>query len=259
MQPNLLIVFTCLIFFPGALQQPMVSYSSDSFSSRTHNNPYRTIAEIPMPAGYSRVALEPGSFGAWLRDVRLKEEMVVYLYNGNRKINQRAQFSVLDISTGNRDLQQCADAVIRIRAEYLYEQKRYGEIVFLDNNGTRYSLPLGADRKKFNAYLEKVFIRCGTLSLERQLKRVAVMNTIMPGDVFIKGGSPGHAAIVMDVAMNSRGEKIFLLANGYMPAQDIHVVINPRVPGLSPWYSTDYDSIVELPEYRFASNQLKHW
>ena len=259
MQPNLLIVFIWSTFFPGALQQPMVFYSPDSFSSRIDYNPYRTIAEIPMPTGYSRVALDPSSFGAWLRNFRLKEDKVVYLYNGNRKINQRAQFAVLDISTGNKDLQQCADAVMRLRAEYLYKLKRYGAITFLDNNGTRYSLPEGADRKKFTAYLENIFMRCGTLSLEKQLKRVGVMNTIMPGDVFIKGGSPGHAAIVMDVAMNSRGKKIFLLANGYMPAQDVHVVINTRKPGLNPWYAIDYDSLAELPEYTFTLNQLKRW
>lgn len=259
MQPNLLIVFIWLIFLPVDLQQPTVCNSPDSFSSHTACNPYRTIAEIPMPVGYSRVALESGSFGAWLRNFRLKEDKMVYLYNGNRKINQRAQFAVLDISTGNKDLQQCADAVMRLRAEYLYEHKRYGEITFLDNNGTRYSLADGADRKKFASYLDNVFVRCGTLSLEKQLKRVEVINTIVPGDVFINGGSPGHAAIVMDVAMNSRGKKIFLLANGYMPAQDIHVVINPADPGLSPWYATIYDSIIELPEYRFTLNQLKRW
>lgn len=147
MQPNLLIVFIWLIFFPGDLQQPMVSNSSDSFSSRTAYNPYRTIAEIPMPASYSRVALESGTFGAWLRNFRLKEDKVVYLVNGNRKINQHAQFAVLDISTGNKDLLQCADAVMRLHAEYLYEQKRYGEITFLDNNGTRYSLAEAAGKK----------------------------------------------------------------------------------------------------------------
>ncbi len=75
------------------------------------------------------------------------------MYNGNRKINQRAQFAVLDISTGNKDLQQCADAVMQLRAKYLYEQKRYDEITFLDNNGTRYSMPAGAGRKRFNVYL----------------------------------------------------------------------------------------------------------
>jgi Domain of unknown function (4846) len=38
---------------------------------------------------------------------------------GDMKARQDVQYAVLDISVGNRDLQQCADAVMRIRGEYL--------------------------------------------------------------------------------------------------------------------------------------------
>jgi len=36
------------------------------------------------------------------------------------------------------------------------------------------------------------------------------------GDVFIVGGSPGHAVIVVDMAQNDNNEKIFLLAQSYI-------------------------------------------
>lgn len=35
------------------------------------------------------------------------------MYNVAEKQNQQAQFAVLDISVGNKNLQQCADAVMR--------------------------------------------------------------------------------------------------------------------------------------------------
>ena len=92
-------------------------------------NPYAAISEIPLPAGYSRVKTEKNSFGEWLRQRPLKTDKTVYLFDGTEKQNQAAQFAVLDVSVGERDLQQCADAVMRLRAEYLFAQKRYAEII----------------------------------------------------------------------------------------------------------------------------------
>src|SRR5437867_4432670 len=64
------------------------------------------IVNINPPAGYHRSAQPAGSFGEWLRMIRLKKDRKVYLYNGRLKSNQDAQFAVLDIPVGNKDLQQ---------------------------------------------------------------------------------------------------------------------------------------------------------
>ena len=85
------------------------------------------------------------------------------------------------------------------------------------------------------------------------------MSSILPGDVLIRGGSPGHAAIVMDVAINNKGEKIYLLANSYMPAQDTHIVINPGDGAISPWYTASDNRDIQLPEWTFTPNQLRRW
>ena len=55
--------------------------------------------------------------------------------------------------------------------------------------------------------------------------KVSIEN-IEIGDVFIQGGFPGHAIIVVDLAENEVGEKCFLVAQSYMPAQEIHVLKN---------------------------------
>lgn len=67
-----------------------------------------------------------------------------------------------------------------------------------------------------------VFQYAGTASLERELKPVKVSDLSI-GDVLINGGHPGHTVIIVDEAVNDRGEKVFLPAQGYTPAQEIEI------------------------------------
>jgi hypothetical protein len=221
-------------------------------------NPYSHIAEIPVPPGFQRIPALPGSFAAWLRQLALKKDKTVYLYNGMPKRNQSAQFAVIDISVGNKDLQQCADAVMRLRTEYLYNCHQTGSIDFTDNRQKHYILPPNASRKVLDQYLENVFAYCGTLSLSHQLQ-AKDMALLAPGDVLIWGGSPGHAMLVVDAAINKTGQKIFLLCQSYMPAQDIHVVVNPENALLSPWYEAKTAGDINTPEWTFKTSQLKTW
>ena len=77
-----------------------------------------------------------------------------------------------------------------------------------------------------------VFSYAGTLSLEKELKPVANADDLKAGDVFIRGGSPGHCFIILDVAENAAHKKVFLLAQSFMPAQNIQVLQND-----SPWFT----------------------
>src|SRR5688572_1722322 len=127
------------------------------------SQPYASIEAIPVPAGYERVQLTDDSFGAWLRKIRLKKNKRVYLYNGRLKRNQSAQFAVVDMSIGNKDLQQCADVAMRLRAEYLFDRERYTEIEFRDNGRGVYTWTGGSNRNVFNSYLQEVFNSCGSI------------------------------------------------------------------------------------------------
>ena len=222
-------------------------------------NPYTQIKKILLPDGFEREAADSGSFINYLRNIELKEQTTVYLFNGNPKSNQSAQYALLNISVGNKDLQQCADAVMRLRAEYLFAQKQFDQIVFYDNDKTAYKFSSPFTRNNFTKYLNRVFGMCGSASLSKQLKPVINFANILPGDVIIRGGFPGHAVIVMDFAVNAAGVKIYLLAQSYMPAQDIHVLKNPISEDLSPWYVVNDNNIIKTPEYTFTKNELKRW
>lgn len=227
-------------------------------SSTERDTSYATISTIPVPTGFSRFPSDDASFSNWLGKIKLKKDRTVYLYNGEIKRFQNAQFAVLDISVGKKDLQQCADAVMRLRAEYLLANKRYREISFSDNDGTAYSLKSLFTAENFADYLNKVFSACGTASLSKQLHSKSIKD-LQPGDVLIRGGFPGHAVIVVDAAINFEKEIVYMLAQSYMPAQDIHILRNPTLQTFSPWYKIDGSQRIITPEYVFSPTELKSW
>ncbi len=85
--------------------------------------------------------------------------------------------------------------------------------------------------------MQLVFAYAGTLSLEKELQQVKNPGELTTGDVFIKGGSPGHCFIVMDVVENAQHKKLFLLAQSFMPAQNLQIL-----QYRSPWFSMDQRS-----------------
>lgn len=96
----------------------------------------------------------------------------------------------------------------------------------------------------------------GTLSLSKELKPKD-LSDIEIGDVFIYGGTPGHAVIIVDMAIHElTGERIFMMAQSYMPAQDIHVLKNIENESISPWYSSQIDNLLSTPSWTFESNEL---
>jgi uncharacterized protein DUF4846 len=214
------------------------------------------------PEGFVRQPSPPMSWATWLRGLPLKPHgSAVHLHNGKRKWRQDAHAAVVDIDVGKRDLQQCADAVMRLRAEWLYSQSRVSEIAFNNTNGKR--MRFTAWRSKsyagFRKYMIQVFAYAGTYSLSRELKSKPVADLAI-GDVFIRGGFPGHAVLVADMAVNpTTREKKFLLLQSYMPAQDVHVLRNPNDPNGGAWYSGDISETLVTPEWTFASDSLKTW
>jgi len=245
---------------------------------------FQAIASrIPIPDGYRRTEADPVSFEDWLRHLPLKEgRPPVYLYDGRKKSNQSAHFAVIDIDVGRKNLQQCADAVIRLRAEYLYSIGNEERVHFNFTSGDRANYAEWAEGYRpivsgnsvrwiksgveehsydnFKRYLERVFIYAGSYSLSAELHRVQDVREMKIGDVFIQGGFPGHAVIVVDTAVNeATGEKLFLLAQSYMPAQDIHILKNPANPVLSPWYELGFGEVLNTPEWTFRKSDLKRF
>lgn len=234
------------------------------------------------PAGYRRIPAEAGSFTAFLREYPLKEHGAkVLLYDGSEKAGQSGHAAVFAMALSGKDLQQCADSVMRVYAEYFYSRKQFDRIRFHFVNGFLCEYPRWRDGERiavegnraewrktaeydgseacFEKYLDTVFMYAGTLSLEGESAPVSP-DEIRPGDIFLKGGSPGHVVMVADVCENPKGSKAFLLAQGFMPAQEFHLLKNPEAPegAEDPWYySEDLTWPFRTPGYTFQEGSLR--
>ncbi len=238
------------------------------------------VNRIPTSSNFQRTKLVKNSFGDWLRHLPLKPEGTkVMLHNGSIKANQNAHFAVIDIDTGTGDLQQCADAIMRLKAEYHYGLQQFEQIHFNYTSGDKVSFddwrygkkPQVAGNKvtfssrtnnsdssyeNFKRYMQAIFYYAGTYSLEKEMRQIPI-NDMQIGDVFIQGGFPGHAVVVVDMAVDAaRGEKFFMLAQSYMPAQDMHILKNPMNRNLSPWYSANFKGELYTPEWTFEAGDL---
>lgn len=265
---------------------PSVSLIQTTSNKYSWKNDYdcknAIVNRISVPEGYKRTETTPGSFGDWLRFLPLKPgNPDVHLYNGELKRYQQGHAAVLDVDVGETDLQQCADAVMRMRGEYLYSIKKYDDLHFnftsgntigfkkwsegnrtvIKGNSVTWSSGAAKDDsyKTFKGYMNTIFNYAGTSSLNKELKPVSLKD-IQIGDVFIVGGFPGHAVLVVDVCENVKtGEKLFMIQQSYMPAQEIHILKNLTNAAISPWYSNDFEGDLKTPEWTFSKDQLMRW
>ena len=236
-------------------------------------------SRINVPEGYGRKPADEGSFTEFLRTYSLKEHgSPVLLYDGSEKWNQDTHVAVLTLPIEERDLQQCADSVMRVYAEYYFKTEQYEKIRFRFTNGFlaeyakwREGYRISVDGNNVNwvksanyddsyetfvKYMRTVFTYAGTLSMEQESETISVEEACV-GDIILKGGSPGHVVMIVDMCENEQGEKAFLLAQGYMPAQEFHVLKNP-LHEENPWYFEDeLTGSIRTPEYRFEEGCLK--
>lgn len=244
-----------------------------SFSSSAQ----RRVVNIVPPPGFVRQ--ETDDYGRYLRNLPLKPVgTLVKLHNGKVKGYQDGAYAVIDMEIGSQDLQQCADAVMRLRAEYLWHSKQYDKIHFNFTNGMRvdyikwaqgYRIRVNGNNtawykataedysyQTFRKYMNQIFMYAGTASLSQELVPVRA-DDLQIGDIFIVGGHPGHAMVIVDIAEDKLGNKAIMVAQSYMPAQDIHIVTNLNDKRISPWYIIKKDTkAVSFPEYYFKINQI---
>jgi hypothetical protein len=234
------------------------------------------------PSGYSRTLVDEQSYAAYLRSLQLLPHgSLVKYYDGTPKPNDDIYVAVVAIDVGLEDLQQAPEICVRLRGEYLFKQQQYNNIAFTISNhklisyvswveglkmiidGKTYWTKSPTDVNRyttFKRYLEFIFTHGDVETLLDDVQRSS-LERILPGDMFIQITRPGHVVVVVDVAENAAtGDRVFLLAQSYKPAQSLHILINPNNVELSPWYSmADIDDKITTPDFIFYRRDLRRF
>lgn len=228
---------------------------------------------VTIPNGYKRVVYESGTFQEYLRHYQLKPfGSKIINYDDSEYFAQDWHDAILEVPVPKNGLQQCADALMRIRSEYLWKHNRKDEIGFNFTSGHYCSWQKYADgyrpkirgnnatfhktaspnhsKASFYKYLNLIYTYAGTLSMHHELPKVPVTD-IKIGDMLVKPGSPGHIEIIVDEIVNEQGDKMYLLAQGNTPAQSVCLLKNFEDTSISPWYRFDENEPVYTPSYYF--------
>lgn len=224
-------------------------------SGNTDAELFALAEKFPVPEGYQRVSVEKDSFGEWLRKMPVIERVDVLAYDGSPI--QAPAAAIVPIDVGRGDVQQCADSILRLYSEYRWHQKTQNSWAMHFTSGDLSSWKDWSSGKRFQIsgskvkqiqkgksdssyaqyqrWLHHTFLYAGTRSLHLDSKQVGLEQDIQPGDFFVTAGSPGHAILVLDVAQNFDGKAIGLLGQGFMPAQEFHVLRN-SAPQNKHWF-----------------------
>lgn len=229
---------------------------------------------FPAPPGYRRVRVKRRSFAWWLRRLpMMPKSSPIRDYRGRRLRSQARRAGVVRLNVGRYNLQQCADSVMRLWGEYLWYRGLQRHYQFRLTSGhrnpwkrwargdrlrivrgrmrgwRRRARRANASYRSFQRYLRVVMMYSGTASLSRELRRIP-RRRIQAGDLLMQGGYPGHVVLLLDEVRNRKGESLFLLGQGLMPAQSFHV-LRSRRQKRSPWFRLPRRGSILTPSWDF--------
>lgn len=228
------------------------------------------------PAGYTRTSLMQGTFGEYLRNFELRDYTTKPLAYDTTTKTQVSNDSLPAVSVfaldliNKTNLQGASNSLIRLYAEYLYGQNRFNDIAFnllttpvfkcdfktwseggrliQEKNSitwciehgdhcTHKDVDTGTTYGVFKYYLQNVMLHSNASSLTSNMNAVQ-LNELTVGDVIFHADS-SIPEIIVDMAEDSTGNKICILARGDNPASEIYIVRNESNADLNPWYEVN--------------------
>ena len=248
--------------------------SAESHPFADPSNLARTLCgAFPSPPGFERVKAADGSFADWLRHLPLRPigtQPKTYL--GETTVWKASEVAaVIDLDLIGK-IQDCATSAVRLWVEYLVNHGKEKTLSVTMNQRKVLSWAgfMRGCLPSYNGETRKLSVTCGhrrpsvstaqaraasirkyvrhamrwtnSSTLARHLRRATKAET-GPGTVILQPGSSGgvgHASIIVDKAVNTDGDRLYLVANGFLPAQDMLIVAPGQSPAdRRPWCTLD--------------------
>ena len=230
--------------------------------------------------GFTQFAAEPESWCEWLRLLPLAAPGTpVKNYRGEIVVpgDDEHLAAVVAIDIGNQDIQQSADVVLRLFAEWRWF---VGDLLMLYLSDAKLELPLEKwragerlvsagkqqkwvaqeppqsklDHAAFRAYLDSVFSSSDFRALIAESVAITP-ESLAPGAFFLHEGHPSEVVVVLDVATSRSGERAMILMQALNPAESIHVLRPTRD---SVWFPVHTNQPLQLPRTRpFSWKELR--
>jgi hypothetical protein len=230
--------------------------------------------------GYSLFVAELGSWTEWLRLLPLAAPGTpVRNFQGQIVVpgDDEHLAAVVAIDVGSRDIQQSADVILRMHAEWRWFSEDYrmlylsdselelplqkwraGERLVADGDQPKWVTQQApqpkVDHAEFRAYLDSVFAWSDSRALLAESVALRPEN-LEPGAFFLHAGNPSEVLLVLDVATSPAGARAMLLAQALNPAENIHVLRPSRD---SAWFPVRTDQPVRVPRAQpFSWTELR--
>ena len=234
---------------------------------------------ILPPEGFTRTDAAEGSFPEYLRKYpMLPDNINLPVFDGTT-ITSTTYAAIFDISIGDEGYQQCADSVIRLYSDYFYETDQLDKISFQFENGDicdynrwrkgkrifalsgfscelPFALPDNSKQQYMN-YLKEVMRYASTKSLQKESVQISP-EEMRTGDIIC---NDTHVVMIVDEAVNEKGERCFLIGQSFIPAVCFHIISKTEGRDVTPWFTEEelsQDSF-SVGIFGFGKENIRRW
>ena len=261
------LIFQCLTVI-SILLFSVMSIHSQNVSTNINTTGMTVNSRVTVPDSFFRPPFPISTYQSYLQSLVIKSaDSKVMKYDGYEK-KFICYSAVLQIDLMEEDMMRGEHYIQYLRAKFLYNSSKYDMIDFSYDDGRSLTFEQWAEgarfvwqdsiyiidtiagvnytENSFKKYMDQVYMNSTTNGLAMDTKLLEV-GSLSIGDLMIQPKdmhTPGHAVLVIDMAVNPlTGEKMVLLAQGFSPTQDMHILSNPYEADISPWYRVQEDNM----------------